>query len=836
MSSPITPSSRYLALLLASALLLILHPVPAVADTPDYRVGGQPILFVFDTSGSMSELDDQSVPKLEGAKSATIDVIYDLPASARVGVWSYPSADDNCGPGTSVLDVNTVDTSLLTAEIQKLQPTGNTPTASALRSATDSLKAQGYASGTIVLVSDGLANCDEDPCEVASAISSEGFDLTVETTGFSIDDEGRKQLECIAAATGGQYADVSNADQLTERLAAVSQAALELEVTGLDSNARAGGAHTISASIHNTNTSVAAQNATLMLSFKKGSGAVFPAVLPPRIQLGNIPPGETLTRSWTISTGQPGNAYALVTAQAFQLNPVQKTGTVSIINKDATLEDAGAILRDAKRIAIIGDSFSSGEGTKNYVDMDTKSAGCHRSFDAYALHLYGVTNDDVLVACSGAVTPQYYSANLDRGRDPQSSYLSGLFSDPDTAPQVVLLTFGGNDIFFADIVKQCAQPWSKLGSLGDCTRDSAYINAAYSNALNIRPTLTKLYENINETILRHTPEAGPRIPLIVLPYVQIITNTIGDGCSNMNNNERQFGVQLLSTLNASVEDAVADARATGVPIYYAKDVTTALLPGHTACADDPRQRYVNSVDLTKTALSAIDLDLAAKCAASGALPYPAAPAICGTQYFAKLGPRASELMHPNSGGHRAITNALVDWSRRPEVESAWSTDKVAPFDTSGILQVGKPFTVPAFTTDATISMLLQPAGTTQVSTGGQLTLQGSGYAPNSQVRVVVRSNPLTLGIATADPSGNVNTTVIIPLDLPRGAHTIELDGYDPEFRPLLLQQPIDVNAYVPRWVVLVGFASLAALAAAAALQLRGRRRRSPQADATAAQG
>ena len=502
---------------------------PAGLPTVEQTAAGQPILFVFDTSGSMTDTDANGKTKLDGAKAATTEVIYDLPTTAKVGVWAYPQGGE-CEPGISVLNVNTLDRSTLTAEIQALQPDGQTPTATALRAATDSLKAQGYTAGTIVLVSDGLANCDQDPCETAKEITNEGFDLTVNTAGFLIDDEGREQLNCIANATGGLYVDVTNADELTTTLSTASTAALQLDITGLDATARTGGAHTITATVSNNNPSVTAENASVSLSFTDGTNATYPAVLPPRAQLGNIPPNSSRTHTWTISTGGEGQAYARVTAQARSVIPIQKTGTINI-QTTATLNEAGSILKDATRIAVIGDSFSSGEGTKNYVDMDTASKGCHRSLDAYALPLYGVTDKDIQIACSGAVTPDYTYPNPGRDRAPQASYLNNLFRDKNTTPQVVLLTFGGNDIGFADIVKKCADIY-------DCT-DLVYydgnpqtpynlVDRKYAQAANMVAPLTKVYTDIHNTLHNAAPKGTPQIPIIVLPYVQIITDTPND--------------------------------------------------------------------------------------------------------------------------------------------------------------------------------------------------------------------------------------------------------------------------------------------------------------------
>ncbi|KQO98318.1 Ig domain-containing protein [Leifsonia sp. Leaf264] len=59
-------------------------------------------------------------------------------------------------------------------------------------------------------------------------------------------------------------------------------------------------------------------------------------------------------------------------------------------------------------------------------------------------------------------------------------------------------------------------------------------------------------------------------------------------------------------------------------------------------------------------------------------------------------------------------------------------------------------------------------GTTNA--GATITVSGSGFAPDSDVTVVLRSNPVTLGSFTADSDGKVEASVTIPLNTPAGTH------------------------------------------------------------------
>jgi Ca-activated chloride channel family protein len=68
----------------------------------------------------------------------------------------------------------------------------------------------------IILITDGLDTCGGSPCSTAMALARDGF--TIHTIGFLADRNARRDLQCVAQATGGQYFDVPVALQLVETL------------------------------------------------------------------------------------------------------------------------------------------------------------------------------------------------------------------------------------------------------------------------------------------------------------------------------------------------------------------------------------------------------------------------------------------------------------------------------------------------------------------------------------------------------------------------------------------------------------------------------------------
>ncbi|CAB4928940.1 MAG: hypothetical protein F2825_09695 [Actinobacteria bacterium] len=72
-----------------------------------------------------------------------------------------------------------------------------------------------------------------------------------------------------------------------------------------------------------------------------------------------------------------------------------------------------------------------------------------------------------------------------------------------------------------------------------------------------------------------------------------------------------------------------------------------------------------------------------------------------------------------------------------------------------------------------------PAGPISTLTAGQtITLQGSGYAPNSTVQLLVYSSPVSLGTVVADQNGNFSVEVTVPANLANGTHHLVATGVD----------------------------------------------------------
>ena len=200
--------------------------------------------FILDSSGSMTaKLPNSSQTKIQVAKQVMSDLVTQVPATVKASLWFYghrypqePKAK-SCTDIERLFPLGAVNATAYKQAIQNVNSIGYTPIADALIQAAKDLPAGDNQSNSIILVSDGEETCGGDPCKVAEALKASNSHVTIHVVGYDVDDATRKQLQCIANATGGQYRDASSADVLREAMSSAIKVAdtktfLRLEVAG----------------------------------------------------------------------------------------------------------------------------------------------------------------------------------------------------------------------------------------------------------------------------------------------------------------------------------------------------------------------------------------------------------------------------------------------------------------------------------------------------------------------------------------------------------------------------------------------------------------------------
>lgn len=209
--------------LLAALAAGLAHPVAASAGEPTGEATAK-VDLVLDVSGSMRARDIDGGTRMAAAKQAFNEVLDATPEEVQLGIRTlganYAGDDQKtgCKDTAQLYPVSTLDRTEAKSAVATLSPTGWTPIGPALLKAADDLNG-GDGSKRIVLISDGEDTCAPlDPCEVAREIAAKGIGMTIDTLGLVPNTKMRKQLSCIAEATGGTYTSVEHTDELTDKV------------------------------------------------------------------------------------------------------------------------------------------------------------------------------------------------------------------------------------------------------------------------------------------------------------------------------------------------------------------------------------------------------------------------------------------------------------------------------------------------------------------------------------------------------------------------------------------------------------------------------------------
>jgi lysophospholipase L1-like esterase len=195
----------------------------------------------------------------------------------------------------------------------------------------------------------------------------------------------------------------------------------------------------------------------------------------------------------------------------------------------------------------LGDSYSSGVGTRTYINDGTS---CQRSVYAYPSLIAAARGYSLnLRACSGA-----------KVSDVTSTQLSALTA----TTSYVTISVGGNDAGFADVLTECAQP----GWMSDC---NGAINGAQTYINNTLPgSLSTLYASIKSR--------APKAKVVVVGYPRVFN---GEDCNALT----WFSPDEETRLNQTADliNSKISAQATAKGFTFANPTTA--FTGHAVCAD-----------------------------------------------------------------------------------------------------------------------------------------------------------------------------------------------------------------------------------------------------------
>ena len=200
----------------------------APADAQDR---GQ-VMLVLDGSGSMwGQVGGEH--KIVIARDTMEQVISEWDPNQPMGLITYGHRrTGDCSDIELLQSVGPVDRDTLIKTVRGINPLGKTPLADSILFAGANMNlVQGRTS--IVLVTDGLETCDENPCLAAQALENLGADFTAHVIGFDVSTEEFEELSCIAETTGGKLLRANSATELLTALLEVTQATAQPAVVDL---------------------------------------------------------------------------------------------------------------------------------------------------------------------------------------------------------------------------------------------------------------------------------------------------------------------------------------------------------------------------------------------------------------------------------------------------------------------------------------------------------------------------------------------------------------------------------------------------------------------------
>ena len=198
-----------------------------VAQAEETTPSPKKLYVIYDSSNSMwGALSDES-RKYEAGRKALADLLAGDVADRTIAFRAYGHREKaNCRDTELMVPFTDAETAKekISQAAAEIRPTGKTPISYSLQEA---LKDFGDEQGDILLVSDGIETCDQDPCELMRQWQKSNVSIRVHVVGVGLEEYQRAAMSCIAEVSGGQYFDADSEDRFAEALRGASTASAQ---------------------------------------------------------------------------------------------------------------------------------------------------------------------------------------------------------------------------------------------------------------------------------------------------------------------------------------------------------------------------------------------------------------------------------------------------------------------------------------------------------------------------------------------------------------------------------------------------------------------------------
>lgn len=226
---------RFLAarLLVLLCTLLIGSPLRA-QDPPSDQPRLTRILFVLDASNSMNAFWENE-PRITVARRVLMESLKPLEhmphLELALRVYGHQTriepGKQDCDDTKLEVPFGTHNTQAIRNRMNEIRCLGTTPIARSLERAADDFP-DSEARNVIILITDGIEACDEDPCAVSRALQAKGIILKPFVIGIGIDEANKYSLKCV-----GNYFDAGTPETFDRVMRVVIDQALSNTTTQL---------------------------------------------------------------------------------------------------------------------------------------------------------------------------------------------------------------------------------------------------------------------------------------------------------------------------------------------------------------------------------------------------------------------------------------------------------------------------------------------------------------------------------------------------------------------------------------------------------------------------
>lgn len=205
------------------------------------------ILFIVDGSRSMLEPLERGVQKMDSAKMVLQNALSRIPTDVNLGLRVFGQGANTTQPsmfgggfgGLNMFSecqnsalwvpIGRGNRRSIIEKVRQIKPYGMTPLAYAIEQAAthDFRGLEGRK--VIILITDGADTCNGNPCEMVARLPLYGIKLKVDVVGLALSREpdARRQLDCIAKRSGGNYYDAKSSAELINSISTSVSKAIE---------------------------------------------------------------------------------------------------------------------------------------------------------------------------------------------------------------------------------------------------------------------------------------------------------------------------------------------------------------------------------------------------------------------------------------------------------------------------------------------------------------------------------------------------------------------------------------------------------------------------------